>query len=223
MAPRPKQATPPSTSVPAKTGDPNQPDLGFSFTVSPDQVSTEAQAGSEQFSVLYQEFFDQAFGELRAMPLERRRRVLGTLYKKGFGSDSEVSPDGLDTNDIDRYRSLLVYGFVRNRTADEILRSDFAKNDLFPDVRTGGARKLTPVADVDRVFKDVVRSQLGRAPRADEMEKFRRGYAALESGDNAPSVTAAAEQQVSQQFSGEQRATRFAGYMDVFDQLLRGA
>lgn len=224
MAPRktnPTQPTP-GTTVPAGRSNPNEPDQ-ITFDTKDDGAGEDQPQVSGNFSAFYNELYDQAWVQLRSIKsIKERRNLLQKLYQKGFGSNTEVSPDGLDPVDIDRYRNLLVYQFTTKMTTDQIVRKI---DDIFPDTRdTGGkTQKLTPKADVERIFADVMRVQLGRGPKGDELEKFRNAYYGMEKAGEAPSLQSAAEQQIMTANKGEARVQRFAGYMDVFEQMLRGA
>lgn len=214
----PSEATSPNTSIPSNTGDPNQPDINFGTTAQ-DTGEDTASSGFSQFA---QQKFDEAWTILRQQPLKKRLATLNNLYQRGFGSNSEVSVDGLSATDVARYRDLLIYAEISNKTVDQVVAKDFKEN--FPVVRTvGGTSKKTPQQDVDRIFSDVMRVQLGRGPKQDELERFRNAYSGMESGDNAPSLQSAAEQQIQTVNSQEARTQRFAGYMDTFQQMLRGA
>lgn len=223
MAARKPQApqTPPSTTVPNRTGDPNQPDgqVGFGTDV-PDQG--EQQQAQQTFQDFNQKKFDEAFGMLRNMVLPYRLNLLKTLRKKGFGSENEVSTTGLEAADVDRFKELLIYQYVNGKPLTGVINNDLSK--AFPDIRTDttGA-KLTPRQDLDRVFTDVMRVKLGRGPTAQEKERFRSAYSTMERGETAPSVQSAAEEQIMAKNPNEERATRFAGYMNVFEQMLRSA
>lgn len=217
MAAKKISNTTPSTG----RGDPNVPDNNIDFTTQGE--GTEQTPASEGFTQLYNSMYDQAWGQLRSMPLKERVKLLQKIRNKGFGSSSDVSPDGLDTSDIDRYRNLLMYQYTTTMTIDQVIGG---LDKMFPDTRDpsgGQTKKLTPKADVDRIFSDVMRVQLGRGPKADELEKFRNSYYGMERGDQAPSLQSAAEQQIQAKNSSEARAQRFSGYMDVFEQMLRGA
>lgn len=225
MAPRKPQtpSTPPTgTTVPQRTGDPNVPDeITFETPVPGAGGSDEAQP-SAQFSVFNQEKFDEAFGRLRNMTLAYRLELLNSLRKKGFGSAAEVSKSGLEAPDVDRFKELLVYQYVNNRPLSDVINVDL--NKIFPDIRNDdkGVRR-TPQQDVDRVFSDVMRVKLGRGPTAQEKERFRSAYSSMEAGENAPSVQSAAEEQIVAKNTNEERANRFAGYMNVFERMLRSA
>lgn len=210
----------PNQQTTTERSDPNVPDQEITFGT---QASgTQEQPVSEGFSAFYNELYDRAWVELRSKTLQERRKLLQKLYQKGFGSSTEVSPDGLDPTDIDRYRNLLVYQFTTKLTTDQIVRGI---DKIFPDTRDAGGKtqKLTPKADVDRIFADVMRVQLGRGPKPEELEKFRNSYYGMEKAETAPTLQSAAEEQIQAANSDEARAQRFVGYMDVFEQMLRGA
>ena len=209
----------PRTRKPQQPDDPNVPDPDFETkVVVPGDTTAQPTSGYQAF---YQKQYDLAWADLRAMPRKKRLDLLNSLYRKGFGSPAEVTPDGTDATDIDKLAAAYVAAFVAGRTTKDFLDKDMGK--LFPDVNVGTGAKRTPTADVDRVFEEVVRVQLGRGPKPEEKEKFRNAYSSMEAGGNAPSVGSAAEQQVTQQNAPEQQATRFAGFMSQFEQMLRGA
>lgn len=209
----------PRTRKPQQPDDPNVPDPNFEEKiVIPGGDEPAASGGYAEF---YQKQYDLAWADLRAMPRKKRLDLLNSLYKKGFGSPSDVTPDGTDATDVDKLAAAYVAAYVAGRPAKDFIDKDL--NKLFPDVNVGTGSRRTPTADVDRVFDEVVRVQLGRGPKPEEREKFRNAYASLEAGGNAPSVGSAAEQQIAQQNAPEQQATRFAGFMSQFEQMLRGA
>lgn len=211
-----------TTTVPSGRGDPNQPDtqaVGFGTQ----GQGTQDQTTTSGFTELYNSMYDQAWAELRSLTVNKRRDILKKLYNKGFGSSSEVSPDGLDTADIDRYRKMLMFQFTTNLTTSQVVSG---LDKMFPDTRestSGSASKLTPKADIDRIFGDVMRVQLGRGPKAEELDKFRNAYYGMEKTGEAPTLQSAAEQQIKTANTNESRAQRFSGYMNVFEQMLRGA
>lgn len=209
----------PRTRKPEQPDDPNVPDPDFEEKiVIPGGDKPAASGGYAEF---YQKQYDLAWADLRTMPRKKRLDLLNSLYRKGFGSPAEVTPDGTDATDVDKLAAAYVAAYVAGRPTKDFLDKDMGK--LFPDVNVGTGTRRTPTADVDRVFDEVVRVQLGRGPKPEEREKFRNAYASLEAGGNAPSVGSAAEQQIAQQNAPEQQATRFAGFMSQFEQMLRGA
>lgn len=216
--------TPPSTSIPARTGDPNQPDGQIGFDI---QVPGAGEGGQQQAAQTFQDFnqkkFDEAFGLLRNMTLAYRLNVLRTLRRKGFGQEDEVSSTGLEATDVDRFKELLVYQYVNGKPLTGVINNDLSK--IFPDIRPDGVpgARRTPAQDVDRVFGDVMRVKIGRGPTAQEKERFRSAYSAMESGDNAPTIQSAAEEQIMAKNTAEVRQNRFVGYMNAFEQMLRSA
>lgn len=156
-----------------------------------------------------------------------RKRFLNFIRSKGYYPDSDVSVDGLQDNDVARMRNFLVYAGIVQKDANADIRDVVAfGQDLLskaPTVSSGTGRQLTPAADLDAVFKDVVRQQLGRGPRQSELERFRAAYKQMEYGGNAPSVSAAAEQVIGEQNPVEQAATSFSNYAQVFEQMLRSS
>lgn len=208
----------PRTPKPQQPDDPNAPDIGFDEKIVLPGGDKEP---SDGYAAFYQQKYEEAWIALRSMDRKTRLQTLEVLRRKGFGSPAEVTADGTDATDIDKYASALVAAFVAGRPAKDFINKDL--NKLFPDVQTGGITRKTPTLDVDRVFEEVSRIQLGRSPRPEEREKFRNAYAAMEAGGNAPTVASAAEQQVMEQNPGEAQATQFAGFMDKFQQMLRGA
>ena len=165
---------------------------------------------------------NEAFAFLRNLGEKKRKEVLNYLRRKGYSSGYEVSNDGFGEADIRRTRDFLVNQFVLG--IDDYQKGlDYIRK--YPDQPLGsdGASKRTPAADVDAVFKNVVQQQLGRTPTATEMERFRNAYAGMEGGANPPSVTAAAQQQVTKTAPGEEQATKFADFAATFENMLRGA
>lgn len=169
----------------------------------------------------------QAWSWLVGRSSSERKRFLDYIRRKGYYPDSPVSGDGLQDNDVARMRNFLVYvGIVNKDLGPDVNDVVAFGQDLLskaPNVSTGTGRRLTPAADLDSVFKDVVRQQLGRGPRPEELEKFRSAYKSMEYGGNPPSVTAAAEQVITEQNPAEKQATSFANYAQVFEQMLRGS
>ena len=166
--------------------------------------------------------FNEAYIALRQIPtLKGRLELLNKLYKKGWYKGNEPSISGLTTDDIIVYRDLLVYADVANLKAGDLTKSIEQLPDVI--VEKSGTSKKTPAGDVDSMFKQVMQRDLGRAPRADEMAKFRQAYSGLEAGGNAPSLSSAAEEQIMSANTSESQAAKFAGFADVFEQMMRGA
>jgi hypothetical protein len=193
------------------------------FVLPTGPTGSEGSTGvTANYQVYIEAKFNEAYTALRSIPtLKGRLELLNKLYKKGWYKGSEPSVSGLTTDDIIVYRDLLVYADVANLKAGDLTKSV----EQLPDViveKSGTARK-TPAGDVDSMFKQVMQRDLGRAPRADEMAKFRQAYSGLEAGGNAPSLTAAAEEQIMSANTSESQAAQFAGFADVFEQMMRGA
>lgn len=227
MAPRRTQQppTPPSTSVPQRTGDPNQPGGGFEGWDQPipgggDQGESNV---ADNYKAYYEEKFNEAWVYLREnFSAAQRTKVLKELWRKGIGSSAEVSPLGFADYDVDRFAQVLIYAEMNNRSVNSVLETDL--NKVFSNIRSDSpSMQKTPQQDVDRVFADVMRVKIGRGPTAEERERFRNAYAGMEATGAAPSVAGAAEEQIMKVNTDEERANRFSGYMDVFQQMLRGA
>ena len=214
---------PTGTTVPSRTGNPNEPDgqINFKTAVSDANDQPEEQQ-SEQFSVFNQKKFDQAFGKLRGYPLGERLKLLNTLRMKGFGSSAEVSKSGLEATDVDRFKELLVYQYVTRKSLAEVINVDLKK--VFPDIRNDDkGMRPTPQQDLDRVFTDVMRVKTGRGPTAQEKDRFRSAYSSMESGQNPPTVQSAAEEQIMAKNTDEVRANGFVNRMNLFQNMLRSA
>lgn len=170
---------------------------------------------------------NDAWRWLTSKSVGERKRFLDYIRRKGYYPDSAVSVDGLGDNDVARMRNFLVFADLVKKDArepiDQLISSGQDLLSKAPNVSSDTGRRLTPAADLDSVFKDVVRQQLGRGPRPEELEKFRSAYKSMEYGGNPPSVTAAAEQVITEQNPAEKQATSFANYAQVFEQMLRGS
>lgn len=194
-------------------------------TIPPSGSSGQQPNSNEDFATKYQNYFDQAWVYLKTLPLKERLDLLEELRMKGFNSGSAVSPRGTDTTDIDRVRQVLMYQETLNLPASTVIlpqvRADI-KN--WPTkATTGTGSKRTPGADLDAYLTSVMQTKLGRSPRADEMEKFRKAYAAMEAGGNEPTVGTAAGEQVKTSNPGEYEASQFASFASTFEDMLRGA
>lgn len=213
-----KESTPTTTTTLPQTNDFVIPPAGSGTATGP----TGAASPTSDYETYIGAKFNEAYIALRQIPtLKGRLELLNKLYKKGWYKGNEPSISGLTTDDIIVYRDLLVYADVANLKAGDLTKSI----EKLPDViveKSSTARK-TPAGDVDSMFKQVMQRDLGRAPRPDEMAKFRQAYSGLEAGGNAPSLTAAAEEQIMSANTGESQAAQFAGFADVFEQMMRGA
>jgi len=213
-----EQPTPTTTTTLPQTGDFVLPPAG-SGTVS------EGKAGDVGATNDYQTYMEAQFGAafvaLKSIPtIKARLDLLNKLYKKGWYKGNKPSVSGLTNEDIAVYRDLLIYQDAANLNASQLTKTI----DQLPDlVETSRVAQKTPTGDVDSLFKQVMQRDLGRAPRADEMAKFRQAYSSLEAGGNAPSLTAAAEEQIVSANTSESQAAQFAGFADVFEQMMRGA
>ena len=212
-----EQPTPTTTTTLPQTNDFVIPPAGSNPT-----GPTGAASPTSDYETYIGAKFNEAYTALRSIPtLKGRLELLNKLYKKGWYKGNEPSVSGLTTDDIIVYRDLLVYADVANLKAGDLTKSV----EQLPDViveKSSTARK-TPSGDVDSMFKQVMQRDLGRAPRADEMAKFRQAYSGLEAGGNAPSLSSAAEEQIVSANTGESQAAQFAGFADVFEQMMRGA
>lgn len=175
--------------------------------------------GVPDFMSLYNEMTTTAWASLNGMNIGDRIKRLKYLRSKGYGPNIPVSNDGLQSEDIDRYRSFLIYATVAKMNPQQALNS----LSKWSTISTGPTRQKVNQADLDSVFKDVMQQKLGRGPTAVELEKFRNAYGQLEKGANPPSVSSAAEQQVATKNPQEALATKFASKADLFQRLLRSA
>lgn len=181
-------------------------------------------APSQDFSAYYQKAFDRAWNYLKQLPLKQRLDTLEMLRKKGFSSGTAVSPTGLDASDIARVREVLVYqDTLANNVSDTVLPQTMTQIKTLADQATSGGSKATPAADLDAYLTSVMQARLGRSPRADEMDKFRKAYAAMEAGGNEPTATVAAQEQIKTQNPAEYEASQFASFASTFENMLRGA
>jgi hypothetical protein len=213
-----EQPTPTTTTTLPQTGDFVLPPAG-SGTV------PKGEAGDVGATNDYQTYMEAQFGAafvaLKSIStIKARLDLLNKLYKKGWYKGNKPSVSGLTNEDIAVYRDLLIYQDAANLNASQLTKNI----DELPDlVATSRVAQKTPAGDVDSLFKQVMQRDLGRAPRADEMAKFRQAYSSLEAGGNAPSLTAAAEEQIVSANTSESQAAQFAGFADVFEQMMRGA
>lgn len=181
---------------------------------------------SKDSSTYYQERFDDAFAYLKQQPLAARLELLEMLRKKGFDSSTPVSATGMDASDVARLRELLVYqDTLSDVVTDDLLPGTIASvRKKFPDrAKSSVGSTRTPEADVDAYLTSVMQAKLGRSPRASEMEKFRKAYAAMETGGNEPTATVAAQQQIQAANPDEYEASQFASFASTFEQMLRSA
>jgi len=213
-----EQPTPTTTTTLPQTGD-------FVIPAPGSGTVPEGKAGEVGATNDYQTYmeaqFCAAFVALKSIPtIKARLDLLNKLYKKGWYKGNKPSVSGLTNEDIAVYRDLLIYQDAANLNASQLTKNI----DELPDlVGTSRVAQKTPAGDVDSLFKQVMQRDLGRAPRADEMAKFRQAYSSLEAGGNAPSLTAAAEEQIVSANTSESQAAQFAGFADVFEQMMRGA
>jgi len=209
-------------STPPSSGTTPSPSTTVPVTLPP---KPQEKSASSDFSTYYQERYDDAFAYLKQMNKKERLDFLEMLRKKGFNSSVPVSPTGTDPSDTARVRELLVYqDTLQDVTVDQLLPSTIQEVKGWADkASSSGSRARTPGADLDSYLTSVMQQQLGRSPRADEMEKFRKAYAAMEAGGNEPTVTAAAQQQIETQNPGEYEASQFANFASTFETMLRGA
>lgn len=192
--------------------------------VPPPIPGTEGSQGATQASIPDRQLYlqakeNEAWAWLRGKSPAERIKSLNYLRSKGYYSDSPVSNDGLGDADVARVRNFLVYADVSGMS----IKDGMDSLSKFRNVPISTGPQPTPTADVDTVFKSVMQQQLGRLPKAAELEKFRNAYRQMEWGGNAPSVSSAAQQQVTAQNPAEEQATRFANFASTFEQMLRGA
>lgn len=185
----------------------------------------QGQSAADDFSTYYQGRFDDAYAYLKQQPLKARLDLLEMLRKRGFSSSTSVSPTGLDPSDVARVRELLIYqDTLEEVTVDQLLPTTIQEvKGWAPTASTTGSKSRTAGADLDSYLTSVMQQKLGRSPRADEMEKFRKAYTAMEAGGNEPTVTTAAQQQIETQNPGEYEASQFANFASTFETMLRGA
>jgi hypothetical protein len=188
-------------------------------TVAPKPKAKTKPPKTPKYDVFQEKMFNQAYVALRQMDLPKRLKILNLLRKKGFGSGAEVSPSGITSTDIARYADLLIFKDVSNLTVAETLE----KVRSFKDAADLSAAKKTPIKDVDSIFDEVMRRDLGRSATNEELAKFRTAYSGMESGGNAPSLGAAAESQIETANPEESKAAKFASYAETFENMLRGA
>lgn len=170
---------------------------------------------------------NSAWAYLRSLDLKRRMDFLTTLYNKGFGSSSKPTGSGLEGDDIARATAFMAFytaessvnkagGFKSTDEAFEAIKK-------WKSQGRSSASTYTNKLDVASLFSQVAKRDMGRAPTDKEIAAFQSAYRAMESGDNAPGLQAAAEEQLKTQNSGEVQATSFADFASAFQDMLRGA
>jgi hypothetical protein len=172
-----------------------------------------------KYDVFQEKMFNQAYVALRQMSLAKRLATLELLRKKGFGNGAEVSPSGITAADISRYADLLIFKDVSNLPLADVMD----KVRSLKDVVDTAAAKATPIKDVDSIFDEVMKRDLGRSATKEELVKFRSAYSGMEAGGNAPSLGAAAESQIKTMNPEESKAAQFASYAETFENMLRGS
>lgn len=179
----------------------------------------------EDVATYYQRRYDDAHTHLGGMLLAPRLALLELLRKKGFSSGVPVSATGMDPSDIARVRELMVYqDTLEKTTTDKLLPATVEQVKSWSDqATTSGSSKRTPDADLDAYLTAVMQQKLGRSPRPSELEKFRKGYAAMEAGGNEPTATVAAQEQIETANKAEYEASQFASFASAFESMLRSA
>lgn len=186
----------------------------------------EDKGATQDFAEYYQDRFDAAYAYLKQKTLKERLDLLELLRKKGFSSSTPISPTGMDPSDVSRVRELFLYqDTLKDVTVDQLLPATITEIKGWSDKATvgKGSASRTATADLDAYLTSVMQQKIGRSPRASEMEKFRKAYAAMEAGGNEPSATVAAEQQVKAANPAEYEAAQFANFASTFETMLRGA
>lgn len=214
-----------SSNPPASTTTSTVPVSPTTTAWSP-EGSTPTKGGEEKEGTVTQDYevyarskFDEAYVELRKMPLDKRLKTLKTLREKGFGGTGQVSGSGIEEYDINRYKELLILKDVSNLTMKDLWNK---VGTMESAVKTAAARR-TPIKDVDSILDEVMKRDLGRVATKEELQKFRAAYSGMEAGGNAPSLTAAAESQIKTVNPEEAEAAQFAEYAATFEKMLRGA
>jgi hypothetical protein len=205
-----------ATTVPASTTN-----TEWSPEGSTPSNDSSGQSGTvtQDYEVYATSKFNEAYVELRKMSLDKRLETLKTLRQKGFGGGAEVSASGISETDINRYKELLILQDVSNLTMKDL----WGKVTSMDSAISTAASRRTPIKDVDSIFDEVMKRDLGRGATKQELEKFRAAYSGMEAGGNAPSLTAAAESQIETANPEEVEAARFAEYAATFEKMLRGA
>lgn len=208
-----------TTAAPTTTTAPT----GATGEWSPNDPTTssggQTESVTQDYNVYATSKFNEAYVALRNMSLEKRLETLKALRRVGFGGTGEVSASGISEYDINRYKELLILQDVSNLTMNDL----WGKVTSMDSVISTAATRRTPIKDVDSIFDEVMKRDLGRGATKEELEKFRKAYSGMEAGGNAPSLTAAAESQVETANPEETEAARFAEYAATFEKMLRGA
>lgn len=153
-----------------------------------------------------------------------RKTALEQLRQRGFYGTGKVSTTGLDTADLAAMRELLRFANSQGVTVD------VAFNQALTQVAsTGGGRTIRTTAkqDIRKVFRDSVRSMLGRDVSDAEVDKFVKAYEGMEiteakGGVKAPTLASAAEAQVEKQYGAEASAVGMLSLFDILDQKIKG-
>lgn len=153
-----------------------------------------------------------------------RKTALEQLRQRGFYGSGKVSTTGLDSADLSAMRELLRFANSQGVTVDVAFNQALTQT---ASVGGGRAIRTTAKQDIRKVFRDSVRSMLGRDVSDVEVEKFVKAYEGMEiteakGGVKAPSLSTAAEAQVEQKYGAEASAVGMLSLMDVLDQKIKG-
>jgi hypothetical protein len=182
---------------------------------------------TKDYQSTYIEAQNNGFGYLTSIDKKSRLEFLNMLYAKGFGS-TRPTPGGLQPSDIEIAAQFYIY-FEGNQKSSTNPTGFVTKDDAYREIQkfkttaTVGAGKFTPKIDATSAFRQVMQNDLGRGPTEEEVERFYKAYRSLESGGNAPNISAAAQTQIQETMPGESEAASFSNYANVFEQLMRGA
>jgi hypothetical protein len=183
---------------------------------------------TDDYQAAYVEAQNNAYGYLSNISKKQRIEFLNALYAKGFGSGTKPTSGGLEDSDIAIAAQFYVYyrgsSFsTTNPTGYKTVDEAYRDIKTWKTVATAGAGKFTPKIDATSAFRQVMQNDLGRGPTDQEVERFYNAYRSLESGGNAPNISAAAQTQIEETMPGESEAASFSNYANVFEQLMRGA
>lgn len=174
----------------------------------------------------YQDTDDEAYSELARKTPAERKAFLNTLQKYGVYGNSKPSWTGLGTQDFSAVREAMLFANSEGVTLDVAL--SLLGTKVGPAPSSGGARiRTTPKEDLRAVFRQVSSQTLGRRLSDAEVDKFVKAYNRMEvaearGGEAAPSVQAAAMEQIEATNPEEAAAMGALQLVNIIDQKIKG-
>lgn len=168
---------------------------------------------------------EEAYNELVELgSFAERKAVLESLRQRGLYGSGKVSATGLDSGDISAMKELLRFANSQGVTVDVALNQVLTQ---FSPSGSGRAIRTTAKQDIRKVFRDSVRTMLGRDVSDAEVNRFVKAYEGMEiteakGGVKAPTLASAAEAQVEQQYGAEAGAVGMLSLFDILDQKIKG-